>query len=415
MRTFEGESVEVDRVFREVYGHAVATLVRVFGDISIAEDAVQDAFVVATHRWRRDGIPPNPAGWIVTTARNRAIDQLRRTARGRELTRMMDAPSGPPSEATADAYEAEGTVRDDRLRLIFTCCHPALRTEHQVALTLRLLGGLSIAEIAHGFLVTEPAMAKRLVRAKYKIKAANIPYKVPAETDLPKRLRPVLSVLYLIYSAGTDDLEERGALREEAIRLARSMVTLIPDEPETAGLLALMLLNESRVPARTLDDAVVLLRDQKRTDWDHSMISEGQAIVRDCIRRGRPGPYQLQAAIQAVHCNAKTFEATDWVQIVTLYDHLYSVMPSPVVALNRAIALAETKGPDVGLAELDAVRAELDNYFPLHAARAAALRRLGRTDEARHAFERAAELATSNADRNYFVAQLHQLSEFGDN
>ena len=415
MRTFEGESVEVDRVFREVYGHAVATLVRVFGDISIAEDAVQDAFVVATHRWRRDGIPPNPAGWIVTTARNRAIDQLRRTARGRELTRMMDAPSGPPSEATADAYEAEGTVRDDRLRLIFTCCHPALRTEHQVALTLRLLGGLSIAEIAHGFLVTEPAMAKRLVRAKYKIKAANIPYKVPAETDLPKRLRPVLSVLYLIYSAGTDDLEERGALREEAIRLARSMVTLIPDEPETAGLLALMLLNESRVPARTLDDAVVLLRDQKRTDWDHSMISEGQAIVRDCIRRGRPGPYQLQAAIQAVHCNAKTFEATDWVQIVTLYDHLYSVMPSPVVALNRAIALAETKGPDVGLAELDAVRAELDNYFPLHAARAAALRRLGRTDEARHALERAAELATSNTDRNYFVAQLHQLSEFGDN
>ena len=415
MRTFEGESVEVDRVFREVYGHAVATLVRVFGDISMAEDAVQDAFVVATHRWRRDGIPPNPAGWIVTTARNRAIDQLRRTARGRELTRMMDAPSGPPSEATADAYEAEGTVRDDRLRLIFTCCHPALRTEHQVALTLRLIGGLSVAEIASGFLVTEPTMAKRLVRAKYKIKAANIPYRVPAETDLPTRLRPVLSVLYLIYCAGCDDLEERVALREEAIRLARSLVTLIPDEPETAGLLALMLLNESRVPARTLDDAVVLLRDQKRTDWDHSMISEGQAIVRDCVRRGRPGPYQLQAAIQAVHCNAKTFEATDWVQIVTLYDHLYSVMPSPVVALNRAIALAETKGPDVGLAELDAVRAELDNYFPLHAARAAALRRLGRTDEARHAFERAAELATSNADRNYFVAQLHQLSEFGDN
>jgi RNA polymerase sigma-70 factor (ECF subfamily) len=221
----------------------------------------------------------------------------------------------------------------------------------------------------------------------------------------------VLSVLYLIYSAGSDDLEERGALREEAIRLARSLVTLIPDEPEPAGLLALMLLNESRVPARILDGAVVLLRDQKRTDWNHSMITEGQAIVRDCIRRGRPGPYQLQSAIQAVHCNAKTFEATDWVQIVTLYDHLHSVMPSPVVALNRAIAISETKGPDVGLAELDAVRAELDNYYLLHAARAAVLRRLGRTDEARHAFERAAQLATSNADRNYFVAQLHQLSE----
>jgi len=408
MGTSEGESAEVDRVFREVYGHAVATLARVFGDISIAEDAVQDAFVVATRRWRRDGIPPNPAGWIVTTARNRAIDQLRRTARGRELTRLMDAPS-------ADADEAEGTVRDDRLRLIFTCCHPALRTEHQVALTLRLIGGLSVAEIASGFLVTEPTMAKRLVRAKYKIKAANIPYKVPAETDLPKRLRPVLSVLYLIYCAGCDDLEERVALREEAIRLARSLVTLIPDEPETAGLLALMLLNESRVPGRTLDGAVVLLRDQKRPDWDQRMIGEGQAIVRDCVRRGRPGPYQLQAAIQAVHSNAKTFAATDWVQIVTLYDHLYSVMPSPVVALNRAIAIAETKGPGAGLAELDVLNAELDNYYPLHAARAAALRRLGRTDEARHAFERAAELATSAADRNYFVAQLHQLSEFGDN
>lgn len=415
MRAPEGDSVDVDRVFREVYGHAVATLVRVFGDISLAEDAVQDAFVVATRRWRSDGIPPNPAGWIVTTARNRAIDQLRRTTRGRELTRMMDGPVASPSTTTADVHEAEETVRDDRLRLIFTCCHPALRAEHQVALTLRLLGGLSIAEIASGFLVTEPAMAKRLVRAKYKIKAANIPYKVPAEADLPKRLRPVLSVLYLIYSAGCDDLEERVALREEAIRLARSLVTLIPDEPEAAGLLALTLLNESRVPARTVDGTVVLLRDQQRTNWNQSMIREGQAIVRDCIRRRQPGPYQLQAAIQAVHCDAKTFEATDWVQIVTLYDHLYSVMPSPVVALNRAIAISETEGPDVGLAELDAVGAELDNYYPLHAARAAALRRLGRPDEARDAFARAAELATSNADHIYFVAQLAQLCDSNDN
>ena len=411
--TSEGEAIEVERVFREVYGHAVATLVRVFGDITAAEDAVQDAFVVATQRWRIDGIPPNPAGWIVTTARNRAIDQLRRSARGRELSRTMGHSLGPPPDPAAELEAGEGSVADDRLRLIFTCCHPALGTEHQVALTLRLLGGLSIEEIARGFLVTEPAMAKRLVRAKYKIKAANIPYRVPAASDLPARLRPVLSVLYLIYSAGADDPVERAQLREEAIRLARALVTLMPDEPEVAGLLALMVLNESRVPARRRDGAVVLLGDQDRAQWNHTMINEGHSIVRDCIRRGHPGPYQLQAAIQAVHCNADTFEATDWDQIVTLYDHLYTVMPSPVVALNRAIAITETEGPEVGLAALDVIKPELDNYYPLHAARAAALRRLGRPDAARHAYERAVELATSNADRDYLISQLHELSDYG--
>jgi RNA polymerase sigma-70 factor (ECF subfamily) len=403
--------VEVESVFREVYGHAVATLVRVFGDITVAEDAVQDAFVVATDRWRVDGIPPNPAGWIVTTARNRAIDQLRRSARGRELAREMGEVSRLPSETTVQGQELEGPVTDDRLRLIFTCCHPALRTEHQVALTLRLLGGLTVEEIAHGFLVTEPAMAKRLLRAKYKIKAAHIPYRVPASTELSTRLRPVLSVLYLIYSTGAEDLVQRGALRGEAIRLARALVTLMPDEPEAAGLLALMLLNESRVPARRLDGEVVLLRDQQRTEWNRSMINEGHAIVRDCIRRGRPGPFQLQAAIQAVHCHAETFEATDWDQIVTLYDHLYSVMPSPVVAVNRAVAIAETEGPEAGLTAVDVVRRELDNYYPLHAARASMLRRLGRLHAASAAYERAAELATSSRDRDYFVAQMRELTD----
>ena len=413
--TSEGEAIEVERVFRDVYGHAVATLVRVFGDITAAEDAVQDAFVVATQRWPRDGIPANPAGWIVTTARNRAIDQLRRSARGRELSRTMGHSFGLLPEPTVEVDARGDPVADDRLRLIFTCCHPALRTEHQVALTLRLLGGLTIEEIARGFLVTKPAMAKRLVRAKYKIKAANIPYRVPAAPDLPARLGPVLSVLYLIYSAGADDPVERAPLREEAIRLARALVTLMPDEPEVAGLLALIVLNESRVPARRRDGAVVLLRDQDRSQWNHFMINEGHSIVRDCIRRGRPGPYQLQAAIQAVHCNAESFEATDWDQIVTLYDHLYSVMPSPVVALNRAIAITETEGAEVGLAALDVLAPELDNYYPLHAARGAALRRLGRPAAARHAYERASELATSNADRDYFISQLHELPDDGGN
>jgi RNA polymerase sigma-70 factor (ECF subfamily) len=405
----DGEAVEVERVFREVYGQAVATLVRVFGDITVAEDAVQDAFVVAARRWR-GGIPPNPAGWIVTTARHRAIDQLRRATRGRALSRARDDLSASSSHTTPDAREQPGPLTDDRLRLIFTCCHPALRTEHQVALTLRLLGGLRVDEIARAFLVTEPTMAKRLVRAKFKIKATNIPYRVPAASDLPARLRPVLSVLYLIYGAGADELVNRAQLRDEAIRLARALATLMPDEPEAAGLLALMLLNESRVPARTRDDAVVLLRDQDRTTWDHNLISEGHSIVRDCIRRGRPGPYQLQAAIQAVHCNAQTFAATDWAQIVTLYDHLYSMMPTPIVTLNRAIALTETEGPEVGLAALDALGGDLDSYYALHAARAAALRRLGRSHAARIAYQRAAELATSTTDRDYFVLQLQELS-----
>ena len=406
MRDEFGEGV-VASVFREVHGHAVATLVRAFGDITVAEDAVQDAFVVAMGRWPVDGIPSNPAGWIVTTARNRGIDRLRRTNRGQEVQQQLARqPANEPSMVSADAAFAN----DDRLRLIFTCCHPALRTDHQVALTLRLLGGLSVEEIARGFVVSDAAMAKRLVRAKFKVKAANIPYRIPAPAELAGRLRPVLSVLYLIYTAGTDDLDGRTVLRTEAIRLTRALRVLMPDEPEVAGLLALMLLNESRVTARQRDGAVVLLRDQDRNCWEPALIAEGSAIVRSCIRTARPGPYQLQAAIQAVHSNAPTFDVTDWGQIVTLYDHLADLLPTPVVALNRAIAVAELDGAASGLAELDAIGTVLDQYWPWHAARASLLHRLERNHDARDAYQRAAALASPGPDRDYVLHSITELA-----
>ena len=403
------DPIAVERVFREAYGQAVATLIRTFGDITLAEDAVQDSFVVASDRWRRDGIPPNPEGWIVTTARNRAIDDLRRSARGRELYEQLAVVTTTSPEPNLEERE-DGPVSDDRLRLIFTCCHPALRPEHRVALTLRLLGGLSVQEVARSFLVSESAMAKRLVRAKYKIKAANIPYRVPNDSDLPSRLASVLSVVYLIYNTGLDG-PDRGSLRSEAIRLASALVELMPDEPEAAGLLALMLLSEARAPARTIGGELVLLRDQDRTAWDRSMIDEGQALVRTCIRRGRPGAYQLQAAIQAVHADAESFEATDWPRIVALYDRLYSVMPTPVVALNRAIAIAETEGPNGALKMLDAIAPDLDGYHLFHAARGAMLRRVEQRDAAQTAFERAAQLAPTGADRRFLALQIEELAE----
>jgi RNA polymerase sigma-70 factor (ECF subfamily) len=397
------EAIDVEAVFREVYGQAVGTLVRVFGDISTAEDAVQDAFVVATDRWPRDGVPPNPAGWIVTTARNRAVDVFRRSSRGRELHEEAAA-----AAATADP-EDFGPVSDDQLRLMFTCCHPTLRLDHQVALTLRLLGGLSLEEIARSFLVGESAMAKRLVRAKHKIKANNIPYQIPREADLPDRLRSVLAVLYLIYNTGADD-PERASLRVEAIRLARALGGLMPDEPEAAGLLALMLLSESRARARLVDGDIVLLRDQDRGRWDPSLIEEGQSIVVACVRRNRPGPYQIQAAIQAVHGDASRFEETDWVQVLALYDQLYEILPTPVVAMNRAIALAEVEGPAVALEALDSLAPDLDGYHLFHSARSAMLTRLGKDVAAGVALERAIELAPSEKDRRFLKRHVRSPS-----
>jgi RNA polymerase sigma-70 factor (ECF subfamily) len=393
----------VGRVFRGESGRSVAALVRAFGDIDLAEDAVQDAFAVALQRWPRDGPPPNPGAWITTTARNRAIDRLRRDARGREIQRYAAAFDDPEHES-----EEAVPVTDDRLRLIFTCCHPALSTEAQTALTLRLLGGLSTAEVAAAFLVSEATMAKRLVRAKHKIKAARIPYRVPAEAELVGRLRSVLTVLYLIYNAGAGG-PSGVDLRNEAIRLARTVATLMPDEPEVLGLLALLLLTESRQPARFADDgSLVVLADQDRGRWDGSLMDEGRALVRACLRRDQPGPYQLQAAINAVHSDAPSIEATDWPQILGLYDHLLDLSPTPVVALNRAIAVAEVHGPATGLALVDQL--ELDGYYLFHATRADLLRRLGRRPEAAVAFDRAAEVAPSDAERSFLERRRISLA-----
>jgi RNA polymerase sigma-70 factor (ECF subfamily) len=398
----------IGRMFREESGRSVATLIRIFGDIDLAEDAVQEAFALALRKWTVEGLPPNPGGWITTTARNRAIDHLRREARGRELL-------GQVIEGAEEiSGEEAGPVEDDRLRLIFTCCHPALSPEAQIALTLRLLGGLTTDEVARAFLVTEPTMAKRLVRAKHKIKAAHIPYHVPSDADLPERLRPVLAVLYLIYNAGTagasgDDL------RREAIRLARAIAGLMPDEAEVAGLLALLLLTESRWPTRfAADGSLVLLRDQDRALWDRPMIEEGQAIVRACLRRNRPGPYQIQASIAAVHADAASIEATDWNQVLALYDQLLAVSPTPVVALNRAIALAEVRGPEVALAAIDDLDHDLYGYHLFHAARADLLRRVGRPGDASKAYSRAADLATSDAERAFLTGRLATLGAVSD-
>jgi len=401
---------EVESAFRAAHGRAVATLIRVFGDISLAEDAVQDAYLAAMRRWPRDGIPANPAGWIVTTARNRATDIVRRDQRGRQLYQQLAA-SHTSEQADQDPGEEDvGPMRDDQLRLIFTCCHPALRVDDQVALTLRLIAGLSPAEVARTFLVPEATMSKRLVRAKYKIKAANIPYRVPKDAELPARLRAVLAVLYLIYNAGVDDRHEQGDLRREAIRLARLLVVLMPDEPEAVGLLALMLLCESRAPAQAGDD-VVLLRDQDRSKWDPSLIAEGHDLVLACFRQGRLGPFQLQAAIQGVHCAAPTFADTDWWAIVRLYDRLVTVMPTPVVGLNRAIAVAEVDGPAAALQLVDEVAEQLDGYHLLHATRAALLEQTGRTGEAAAAYHRAAELAPTEAAVRFL---LHRRDRLGN-
>jgi RNA polymerase sigma-70 factor (ECF subfamily) len=385
----------IGQVFRENSGRSVAALIRVFGDIDVAEDAVQEAFAVALRRWPTDGLPPNPGGWITTTARNRARDRLRREARERQLLGQI---ASAVDDDTADPDETEAvSVQDDRLRLIFTCCHPALSPEARVALTLRLLGGLSTEEVARSFLVPAPTMAQRLVRAKHKIKAARIPYRVPAERELPDRLRAVLSAIYLIYTAGLNSQIERG-LCGEAIRLARMLRALLPDEPEVAGLLALLLLTEARRASRIrADGSLVLLADQDRSGWDRAAIDEGQHLVRWCLVRNQPGQYQLQAAIGAVHADAATAQATDWSQILALYDQLLETAPTPVVALNRAVAIGEVHGPAAALALVD--RLDLDGYYLLHATRADLLWRLGRQTEAEGAYRRAATLAPTEAER----------------
>jgi RNA polymerase sigma factor (sigma-70 family) len=386
--------MDVASVYRAEYGRCVATLVRLLGDINLAEEAVQDAFAVALEKW--ETLPPNPGAWIVTTARNRAIDRLRResTREARHAQALLLHQQDQPAEV--------GPVKDDQLRLIFTCCHPALAPDARSALTLRLLGGLEVPEIARAYLVPEATVAQRIVRAKKKIRDTGIPYRVPAAGELPDRLPPVLTVLYLMFNEGyaaTTGALIRTDLCAEAIRLARELAALLPDEPEVLGLLALLLLLEARRPARLgAAGELVLLPDQDRSLWNQPLIAEGHDLVRQCLRRARPGPYQIQAAINAVHTDGA---ATDWSQVLALYDQLLSLMPTPIVALNRAVAVAEVHGPAMALAALEDV--QLPGYHLLPATRADLLVRLGREAEAAAAYDQAIALVGNETERAFLA------------
>jgi RNA polymerase sigma-70 factor (ECF subfamily) len=388
---------EVARVFRDEHARAVTALYRVFRDLDVAEEAVQDAFAAALSHWPEHGVPASPLGWIITTARHRALDRVRReAARGAKYERAMqmqerDEPSNEPLD-------------DDVLRLVFTCCHPAIAPNAQVALTLRLVAGLGAAEIARAFLVPEATMAQRLVRAKGKIRDAHIPFRIPDDDELPARLRGVLATLYLVfnegYAASSGDALVREELCAEAIRLARLLLRLLPGEPEVLGLLALFLLIDARRTTRTDDTGdLVLLADQDRSKWDREQIAEGHALVRECLRRNRPGLYQLQAAIQCVHTEARSIAETDWRQIVQLYDHLLAIAPSPVAALHREVARAEIEGPRAALARVEAL--ELDRHYMFHAIRADLLRRLGRADDAVRAYDAAIERTDNERERAF--------------
>ncbi len=399
------EAAAVERVFREEYGRVIASLVRRFGDIDVAEEAAGEALVAALETWPRSGVPPNPGGWLTTTAANRAIDRLRREAK-------RDAKHQAASMLYDDTPHARtGPVEDDRLRLLFTCCHPALAEEARIALTLRLLGGLTVAEIAEAFLVPEPTMGQRITRAKKKIAAAKVPYRVPEAADLPERLGGVLTVLFLIFNEGylaTGDGEPiRTELTGEAIRLTRVVRQLMPDEPEVAGLLGLMVLTEARRTSRVRDGQLVPLADQDRAGWDRSLVEEGHRLVRECLSLNRPGRYQILAAINAVHTDAPTAADTDWSQVVALYDQLTQLDPSPIVALNRAVAIAEVDGPHVALAQVD--QRPLTGYHAWHATRADLLRRLGRSAEAREQYDAAIAATQNSAERAYLSRKRGQL------